>query len=463
MHSHISLALPPWKRDLRLLRAHHSAPLYTSGVRMGKSGKAKQQPWKDGWTKDAAQGGWWKDRSGQDQRSRSWQLWRGSWGSPAPAGGQGGSRYDQVELKEEPAALRPGLGDLTAASEKPVALMQAIQRALTASRRADTRMRKLREEKDKRDKQWQQWATDHKTAYFAQLKEYESDISRLTEEMNSTATTGKAAADQITQLVAHGLPEEEQAPRGAAADASWEQFLLKDQEMEASDGCYFQEALAATRMLGTGRQPVGQTPPVLQIRPEILQQLLLSAGGQLGPSIPVGGPIPPGLGSPLKYAASPPGAPSGPALPAESVVPDIPHPAYGPLLGPKDRRSSPLHPGQRDPNATRVPTAQEPPRESVKEATKNQPAKPTGGSGLQAKLDAKRAMELQGGFGTAMHPFRGGANVPGMSPRTGDGPNVSSDGLPVDAVLAAAAAEVIADEDLPEKDGTRSPGLHGLG
>ena len=443
---------------------------------MGKTGKAKQQAWKEAWKEDAAREGWWVDKPGHDPKQRPWQPWRGSWGPSTSAGPHAGAgRYDQIELKPEPTGPKGGLMEaLTPASEKPVALMQAIQKALTSSRKADARMRRLKEEKERREKQWQQWASEHKAAYFRQLKEFEADVARVTEEMNAAAVAGRTAADKITQLVAHGLPTEEAGPSGEAEDNSWEQFLGHDHDMEPQEGGYYQEALAATRFLRP--TPAAPSPPVLQIRPEILQQLLLSVGGHLGsqpgpPPLTEGLP-PPGQGFVQTYAADssghqghvPPDGPTMPSMPGDKPDMDMPPPVYGPLLGPKDRRSSPLHPGQRDSGAPRVPTNLEAPRSNIKEATKAPPVPSEREKSIHAKLEAKRAAELGTVPGAALQPFRGGASGTGsVIPEGVKYTDLQTEEKGEPAPVSRTEAGLIDDDDRDPQHGHRSPGLDGLG
>ena len=138
-------------------------------------------------------------------------------------------RPDQIELKEDKPTPKgpPGL-ELAPASERPLAVMNAAQKALTAPRKADGKMRRLKEEKERREKQWTQWAAETRASFFAQMKEYETDIARINDEMTHTA----AAA----MLVNHGLPPEE--PMEVAEDNSWEQLLMAEPET-TDDGSGF--------------------------------------------------------------------------------------------------------------------------------------------------------------------------------------------------------------------------------
>ena len=329
----------------------------------------------------------------------------------------------------------------------------------------------IREEKSKREKQWQQWAAEQKQTFLNQKKEFEADVQRLNEEMATTAVAGRTAAEKITQLVAHGLPEEVPTPREVTEDGSWEQLIAgdADHEMESQEGGFYQEALAASRLLRQATTPTTSTAPVLQIRPEILQQLLIGAGGHLGTAVAAAGSAPPGLVPQAAYTASHPGPPGhlpmgGPGLPVEPSGIDMPSANYGPLMGPKDRCFSPLHPGQRDPAATRVPTNQAAPREGIKDATKAPPSKFGGGSGFLAKLEAKRAAEIA--QGSALKPFHGG----GAGPRTEEDV-VAGAGAPAGASTGAAEMPPTGPQQIDEDDletqevqaGTRSPGLNGLG
>ena len=144
------------------------------------------------------------------------------------------------------------------------------------------------------------------------------------------------------------------------------------------------------------------------------------------------------IGSPNFGARSPPGLP----------VSSDPYTFTGAQLGPPVEgqdgngtmptmestptppRTSPIHPGQRDPGQIRVPTSVAAPRPGIKDATKTHPAADTGRCSLGAKLDAKR---------NAMKPFGGpAAREPPVPP-----PNPAP---PHHADLAA-IAKIVHDDD----------------
>ena len=423
---------------------------------MGRSGKTQAQPWHD----EPQQAGSWKapKEAGQGQRGRPWRYWSGSWGSPASKA-KAAPRYDQIQLKEESAGPRGVATEMTPASERPVALMQAVQRALTASRKADARMRRLREEKTRRERQWQQWAEEAKASYHQQKKAFESDIQKLEGDMEETAATGRAAADKVTQLVVHGLPSEPTVMEVPMEDASWDALVAEDPEHGESGAGFYQEALAASSLLRPATSSTQAAAPLLQIRPELLQQLLLSAGGRVG-SLDGGHPPPPGLtvGTPYTVQGSSGDVvltPDGPGAGTGLLTSDLTTPAYGPLSAHKDRRSSPLHPGQRhhaDPKAV---------RENVKDATKTPPGKLSPGKGLQAKLEAKRAADPLSG--AALQPFRMSA-VEGVAPLpTGTQTVQEVPPVPVPTPPPPSGPGTQIDLEMDLQDGTRSPGLDGLG
>ena len=444
-----------WSAAFRLARHHGTDPAFGKRL-MGRSGKTQAQPWHD----EPQQTGSWKapKEAGQGQRGRPWRYWSGSWGSPASKA-KAAPRYDQIQLKEESAGPRGVATEMTPASERPVALMQAVQRALTASRKADARMRRLREEKTRRERQWQQWAEEAKASYHQQKKAFESDIQKLEGDMEETAATGRAAADKVTQLVVHGLPSEPTAMEVPMEDASWDALVAEDPEHGESGAGFYQEALAASSLLRPATSSTQAAAPLLQIRPELLQQLLLSAGGRVG-SLDGGHPPPPGLTVGTPYTVQ--GAsgdvvltPDGPGAGTGLLTSDLTTPAYGPLSAHKDRRSSPLHPGQRhhaDPKAV---------RENVKDATKTPPGKLSPGKGLQAKLEAKRAADPLSG--AALQPFRMSA-VEGVAPLpTGTQTVQEVPPVPVPTPPPSSGPGTQIDLEMDLQDGTRSPGLDGLG
>ena len=288
---------PPLQRDRALLEAHHSAPRYSGAAShpMG-GGRKKQQQWSD----------W----SGQykEERDRRWQYWQGSW----PRSPREPTRYDQMPVQMEHASSSTDGTDVTMdawdASSSGTALMQAIQKTLTSGRRAEGKVRRLKEEIARRDAQWQAYIKSLKVKYSNQKKLYSADIQKLRQDLQQATDHSQAAAQQVIQLVAGEVQPEPQ--ENTVDDEGWE-TLVANAEPPANPGSFMQAALLAAKAMQQAGRAVTSTDPMRNPAHE--------ARVVHGPTGPEPG---------LTYAAPPPGL-------AEVGLPEHPYqlsPSTGTIL-----------------------------------------------------------------------------------------------------------------------------------
>ncbi|OLP79366.1 Ankyrin-2 [Symbiodinium microadriaticum] len=209
----------------------------------GQGGRRKQQQWTD----------W----SGQykEERDRRWQYWQGSW----PRSPREPTRYDQMPVQTEHASSSTDGTDVRMdawdASSSGTALMQAIQKTLTSGRKAEGKVRRLREEIARRDAQWQAYVNSLKVKYSNQKKLHSTDIQKLRQDLQQATDHSQAAAQQVIQLVNGGLQPEPQ--ESAVDDEGWED-LVASAEPPANPGDFMQAALLAARaMQQAGRAGAG--------------------------------------------------------------------------------------------------------------------------------------------------------------------------------------------------------------
>ena len=154
-------------------------------------------------------------------------------------------KYDQMQLKPAagaepipaPRGEEPDSGDL----------MRAIQKALTASRKADQRLRKLSSEREQKEKQWERYGAEMKAAYEKEFKKFRADMTRIDQDLDSTMRQGQEAAGLVKQLASGGLRPP--APALVVEDSGWAALIANtaaDAEMEEPDG-FLREALQAAR------------------------------------------------------------------------------------------------------------------------------------------------------------------------------------------------------------------------
>ncbi|CAE7236988.1 CFDP2 [Symbiodinium sp. KB8] len=199
----------------------------------------------------------WTDWSGQykEERDRRWQYWQGSW----PRSPREPTRYDQMPVQTEHASSSTDGTDVRMdawdASSSGTALMQAIQKTLTSGRKAEGKVRRLREEIARRDAQWQAYVKSLKVKYSNQKKLHSTDIQKLRQDLQQATDHSQAAAQQVIQLVNGGLQPEPQ--ESAVDDEGWED-LVASAEPPANPGDFMQAALLAARaMQQAGRAGAG--------------------------------------------------------------------------------------------------------------------------------------------------------------------------------------------------------------
>ncbi|CAE7876417.1 unnamed protein product [Symbiodinium microadriaticum] len=374
--------------DLALLSGHHSRPHFREFrlVRMGRGGAKgqKYQAWGSDYDSAPTQG-----------HGKYYKYWGGSWAvSPKSQNQpQQSSRYDAAaSLTRRQAA--PWREDVSLPPPE-TSVMVAVQKALTATRKADVKMRKLKEEKEFKKQAWQDFLDTKRKELATQKKNFDADLLRIDKDMEATAETGSQAASRVQELVLRGAvalqqPTEEEEPPGA----EWDELIA---EATAAEPGFFQTALLATRMAPGDRteglprrEPSSRgdahartystpdrTPTALPRTPlpsDILQR-------------PAQEKHTGGHGVPVE---APPAAGTSPITPTVSKAMQ--------KLSVADKH----HPGQRDASKPRCKTSEEQPRPTIKEATMTTTAADTGGKLLADKLEQKREALRTGG---AMTPF----------------------------------------------------------
>ncbi|CAE7305572.1 unnamed protein product [Symbiodinium sp. KB8] len=284
--------------------------------------------------------------------------------------------------------------------------MREVQKMVSMARKADGRVRKLKEEQSKRETQWKLFAKKSREDFLTEQKNYEADMKRLAVEIQTATQKGVEASAEVKDIIAHGVRPQDPA-------------------METTDA--WDALLEAARLLAA---TLASLPPGTD-----LQQF-----GLRGPA-PAPSPVPPPLvPEPLYHPPQPVqrdptlGPPTYCAMsPGTREKRTEPYPATSPLpvkpdampATEQDHKVPPpvLHPGQRDPSQHRARTDEEPPRSNVKDATKTLPTKGSAGKAdIQAKLDAKRS--------AAMQPFRGAGPQPTPPPVPDSGQTNTADGPP---------------------------------
>ena len=206
---------------------------------MGKQGKA---PWKR--NQDGGQDG------GSHRGSQWWSYWKGSWPS-SPGQGKNQNympKYDQVTVQEEDgSALTGTLTSNIRQLGQGTDLMKAIQKALSATRKADQRARRLSQEKKQKEAQWRQYGREMKETYERELRKFNQDVLRIDAELEDALQTGHQAAETVKHLATHGLSAQQVdvSMEDSAVSSGWETLLAGSGDSPEMCDQFLRDALQA--------------------------------------------------------------------------------------------------------------------------------------------------------------------------------------------------------------------------
>ena len=245
-----------------LLEAHHTRPRYVD--RMGGR-KTNERPWKQ----PAA-----SDGRADQQRGKSWQYWQGAWPSPKKEKGELPLRYDQIQVAASSASgseetrilglTGTGPGGQPAVQLQGEQLRRQVQKALTTSKRCDTKIRKLLETKETRKIQWQAWRDRMKASFLKQQQQFEKDQEDLDAEVASLQAQGEEAAQSMQQLVLHGPQAMETENNGEKPPdtGAWEELIRQEgpdpPNLDFMKQAYALAQMAQQRLLSGCGPPPGQ-------------------------------------------------------------------------------------------------------------------------------------------------------------------------------------------------------------
>eukprot|EP00439_Symbiodinium_sp_Y106_P076104 s1880_g15.t1 len=134
-------------------------------------------------------------------------------------------------------------------------LMQEIQKQLTSARRADMRLRKLKEEQETRTQHWKAYEADMQRKFSKQKRFFETDLERIAQEVQQAAAQGQQAAQNVKDLVNLGKIAETEPMEDE--DDAWATLVREDEE-DAQDS-YLGAALRAAHQNGTASTDARQS------------------------------------------------------------------------------------------------------------------------------------------------------------------------------------------------------------
>ena len=245
-------------------------------------------------------------------RQPPWRLWHGAHSaSPKNAARP---HYDQVTVPGYKGAGKHAYND---EEETPdFQLRREVQKALSAARKADQKVRKLREERQLREAQWTQFQKEARAAFLAEKTRFQGAMERLEQDIQQTTAQGREASALIQTLVARGpaaLPARQPDP---AEDEGWEE-LTKEEEPALEAG-FLRDAMLAARHVPV---PAGAPVPSdgRMVPPEVAAQVLQAVMASLLA-------FSASATAPMQAPAGPTPAPTGPEPPMTGpTAPAVPY------------------------------------------------------------------------------------------------------------------------------------------
>ena len=173
--------------------------------------------------RQTGQKGWqaqWK--ASGDGQGQYWDYWHGAWPSkwdkPKGAGKTIGKevgkadfpKYNEMKINakeqhgkdgDNPAAAQPAV---TEPGDPKQDFLKAMQKALNANRKLETRARKLAEDKARKEQLWAEYEAKLKASYLEQLQVFQDDMKKLDGEMEQVQAQREEALQNVTSLAEHG-------------------------------------------------------------------------------------------------------------------------------------------------------------------------------------------------------------------------------------------------------------------
>ena len=157
-------------------------------------------------------------------------------------------KYDQVKVQEEDgSALTGALTSNIRQLGQGTDLMKAIQKALSPTRKADQRARRLSQEKKQKEAQWRQYGREMKETYERELRKFNQDLLRIDAELEDVLQTGHQSAETVKHLATHGLSAQQVdvSMEDTAASSGWETLLAGPGDSPELCDQFLREALQA--------------------------------------------------------------------------------------------------------------------------------------------------------------------------------------------------------------------------
>ena len=197
---------------------------------MGRGGKRTWQHSEEGWQPSG--------------HGSSWKLWDRAYAS-SPKSAQKDPlklRYDQVNTGQDWWYSQPQTAEAeedAITSELPAAFRE-VQKALTRAKKADSRVKRLRQDASRRKAQFEKYEGLMMQAFAKQRRQFDADIAQIEEDIQSATLAGQTAAQNVQLLAIYGQTTEaaQQEKEEAHADRVWDEMMQRsgDAEMGPDSG-----------------------------------------------------------------------------------------------------------------------------------------------------------------------------------------------------------------------------------
>ena len=346
-------------------------------------------------------GGKWQN---QQPAKEHWRYWPGSWSSPKPPWKQQLSSsstkipaYDAQKVNVDHSQMH----NPETEEDRSDGMIQSLQKAVNAARKAESRVKKVTAERLERQEQWRAWEADLKRTHAKEKQRFGNALVKLEHDLREAlhqqeqarANVRNVASGSVTdqmEEITTVTDEEFAALKGTTSPDPWEDS--QDAVLQRALAASLQPLPSAT--LGISRTSLPTTPPTTRSCPRTPVPQRLSSTPQASTATMVAGssqgttrpalalgqtthlrPFPPPMGHMTGLPFGSPTA-SDPYLFGASAVGDLdPNSIGGTCVSPPN--------GPPKPPKNRTP---------VKEAGKKiGPIHPeTGGTSRESVLDAKR-------------------------------------------------------------------------
>ena len=104
--------------------------------------------------------------------------------------------------------------------------MREVQKSLSAARKSDNRIRRLKEERRTKEAQWIQFQKESRDAFLQEKQRYQAALDKIDESIKAATSAGQESADMVQALVIHGMEaKNKRAGQIDQTDGSWEALI----------------------------------------------------------------------------------------------------------------------------------------------------------------------------------------------------------------------------------------------